>query len=124
MEQKLLIEDNSGDKEFFTIIPNYILNHSTATDQALYLQLKRLAGDGKKNYCYPSYSYLIKKLCIGKKAIKKSLNYLIEHKWIESLGKRQIMTAGGQQWVNAYRINNLWQINSNYYKGGVERDPL
>jgi hypothetical protein len=39
------ILDNSGDKRYFTIVPNYILNHSTAIDQALYLQMKRLAGD-------------------------------------------------------------------------------
>ena len=57
MEQKLLVDDGSGDKEFFTIVPNFILNHSTATEQALYLQLKRLAGDGKKDYCYPSFNY-------------------------------------------------------------------
>ena len=57
---KITIGDSSGDKDFFTIVPNYILNHSTAIDQALYLQLKRLSGDGKKDYCYPSINYLRK----------------------------------------------------------------
>ena len=32
--------DESGDREHFTIIPNYIANHSSAVDQALYFQMK------------------------------------------------------------------------------------
>lgn len=118
------MEDGSGDKDFFTIVPNYILNHSTAVDQALYLQMKRLAGDGKKDYCYPSFNYLGKQLHIGEKALKKSLEYLIFHKWIENLGPRRVHTAGGMQWVNAYRINNIWRLNTDYYKGGAGSDYL
>ncbi len=124
MAQKLLIEDGSGDKDFFTIVPNYILNHSTAADQALYLQLKRLAGDGKRNYCYPSIRYLKKQLGIGEIVIKKSLKYLTDHKWIDSLGKRRVMTGGGMQWVSAYKINNIWPLNTEYYKGVSKSDPL
>ena len=122
-QQKLNIEDGSGDKDFFTIIPNYILNHSTANDQALYLQLKRLTGD-RKDCCYPSFGYLREKLGIGKKALKKSLDYLIEHNWIENLGKRQIMTSGGYQWVSAYRIKDIWKLNTEHFKGGSKRDHL
>ena len=122
-EEKLHIKDDSGDKDCFTIIPNYILNNSTAIDQALYLQLKRLAGDGKRNYCYPSYSYLIKQLHLRRETIKKSLKYLIKHKWIDSLGKRQVMTAGGYQWVSAYQINNIWAMNTEFYKGASQIDP-
>jgi len=123
-QQKLNIDDGSGDKEFFTIIPNYILNHSTSIDQSLYAQLKRLAGDGKKDYCYPSIGYLVKQLKVGKERLKKSLKYLINHKWITDLGKRQVMTGGGYQWVNAYRINNIWKLNMDFYKGGSEQDTL
>lgn len=121
---KISVEDNSGDKDFFTIIPNYILNHSTATDQALYSQLKRLAGDGKKDYCYPSFRYLKKQLKIGDEKIKKSLRYLTEHKWIDNLGKKRVMTRGGMQWVNAYKINNIWKLNADHYKGVLTVDPL
>lgn len=123
MADKINIEDNSGDKDFFTIVPNYILNHSTAVDQALYLQLKRLSGDGKKNYCYPSFRYLQKHLHIGKKSLKKSLEYLIGHKWIENLGKRQMHTGGGMQWINAYKINDIWNLNAEHYRGGSESTP-
>jgi hypothetical protein len=123
MQQKYLIEDWSGDKKYFTIIPNYIANNSSANDQALYFQLKRLAGDTGK-MCYPSINYLQKQLGVRKKAIKTSLDYLIKHEWIEALGKRQVMTAGGRQWVNAYRIKDIWRLNTEYYEGGNESTPL
>jgi len=123
-QQKLNIDDGSGDKEFFTIIPNYILNHSTSIDQSLYAQLKRLAGEGKKDYCYPSIGHLMKQLKVGKERLRKSFKYLINHKWITDLGKRQVMTGGGYQWVNAYRINNIWKLNMDYYKGGSEQNTL
>lgn len=123
-EEKFEFRDGSGDKEYFTIVPNYVLNHSTATDQALYLQLKRLAGDGKRDYCYPSFRYLKKQLGVGEAAIKKSFKYLTEHCWIENLGKRRVMTAGGMQWVSAYKVNDIWKQNVEFYKGVPETDPL
>lgn len=125
MEQKHLnIQDDSGDKDFFTIIPNYIANHSSAIDQSLYFQLKRLAGDGDKNCCYPSFRYLQKQMGVGVKTLRKSFKYLIEHKWIDNLGKKQIHTTGGLQWVNAYKINNIWTLNSQEYKGVSKRTTL
>ena len=116
-QQKLDIDDGSGDKDFFTIIPNYILNNSSSLDQSLYIQLKRLAGDGKRDYCYPSFRYLKKQLKVGETNLKKSFQYLIKNKWIDSLGKRKVRTRGGYQWVSAYRINNIWKLNTAYYQG-------
>jgi hypothetical protein len=117
MEQKFLIEDNSGDKKYFTIIPNYIANHSTANDQALYFQLKRLTDESGKNTCYPSYRYLTKQLGIGLKALRKSIKYLIDHKWIDRIGEKRVKTKGGWQYVSQYKINDIWNLNMSYYQG-------
>lgn len=124
MEQKFLIEDESNDKKYFTIVPNYILNHSTHTDQSVYIQMKRLTDNSGKNVCYPSYKYLMKQCGIGKVKLKKSIEYLIKHKWIENIGKRQIKTKGGWQWVQAYKINDIWKLNIEYYQGGSETEHL
>ena len=123
-QEKLNIDDGSGDKEFFTIIPNYILNHSTGPDQALYLQLKRLAGDKKSNYCYPSFRYLKKQLKVGESSLKKSFKYIIDHRWVDNLGKRRVRTKGGYQWVNSYKINNIWKLNMDYYRGVSSQEHL
>lgn len=119
---KLKIEDESGDRKYFTIVPNFILNHSTAIDQALYLQMKRYAGE--KGKCFASEKTLINQLGIGRNALKKSLKYLIEHNWIEVVGKKPVSTRGGMQNINVYSVVDLWELNINHYKGVSETVPL
>ncbi len=107
---KVKIQDKSGDKEFFTMIPNFILNHSSANDQALYLQMKKRAGESGK--CFTTEQTLMKSLSIGKKAYNKSLNYLLKRNWITFIGT----TKGKTRPIKTYRIENIWHENSEYYK--------
>jgi hypothetical protein len=51
MGNKVKINDESGDHKYFSLLPHYILNHSTAVDQALYMQMKRYAGEGIGGTC-------------------------------------------------------------------------
>ena len=102
---KLNIQDESGDRKYFTQIPNYIANHSTANDQALYFQMKRYAGEDRK--CFATEKTLMKKLGIGKKAYDKSLNYLLEKKWIRFVGT----TEGKTRPIKTYSIVDIWKIN-------------
>lgn len=122
MDEDIIIEDNSGDREFFTIIPNYIANHSTANDQSLYFQMKRFAGE--KGVCFASEKTLRQKMKIGRNALKKSITYLLEHGWIKDNGYRKIMTKGGEQKVKVYSIVNIWKLNNDYYKGVSETAHL
>lgn len=122
MPKKTLdIIDESGDKKYFTIIPNYILNHSTANDQALYLQMKRISGDNE--ICFASKRHFMKQLGIGIKAVNKSLDYLVSHKWIKKAGVKKVQTKGGIQEIQCYKVLDLWEKNINYYKGVVKRTP-
>ncbi len=117
------IKDNSQDKKYFTIIPNYIANHSTANDQALYFQMKRLVGD-EENICYASEKYFKNQLGIGSKALKKSIKYLLDHGWIEHAGIRETMTEGGKQKINTYIVKDIWKMNMEYFQGVSESEPL
>lgn len=116
------IHDDSGDKKYFTIIPNYVLNHSTAVAQALYLQLKRLAGE--KGVAYPSRGWLMKQLGITKPTLLKEFSYLVKRGWIKEIGTAPIKTKGGQQSTKAYKIIDLWDLNNDYYKGVKNNTPL
>ena len=118
----LFLEDESSDKKYFTQIPNFIANHSTAIDQALYFQLKRYAGE--KGTCFASQKTLLEKLGIGQKAFYKSIKYLVDHKWISFAGYKSVVTAGGTQKIKAYRINDIWKMNMEYYQGVAESAPL
>lgn len=107
---RIKIKNNSGDRDFFTIVPNYILNHSTSNDQALYLQMKRYAGEDGE--CFATQETLMKNLGIGKHAYRKSLDYIIKKGWIDFVG----LSGGKTRPIKTYKINNIWQENSNYYK--------
>lgn len=107
---KIKIEDDSGDRRHFTIIPNYIANHSTANDQALYFQMKRYAGE--EGQCFATEETLMSKLGIGEKALHKSLTYLTTRGWIEYVGT----TKGKTRPIKTYRVKDIWKMNSDYYE--------
>jgi len=121
---KIRIQDDSSDRKYFTIIPNYIANHSSANDQALYFQIKKHAGDDGE--CYVSQKTLMEKLDIGDKALKKSFTYLLENNWIKFIGLKDVMTSGGMQKIKSYKVVDIWKMNVNHYesKGVVESTPL
>lgn len=103
------IIDESNDKKYFTIIPNYIINHSSIYEQGLYLFMKRVAGEN--GFYYMTEETTCKQLQIGIKKYRKSLEYLLNHKWIEFVG----MTAGKTRPVKTYKVNDIWKLNTNYY---------
>lgn len=123
MAEHLFLEDDTGDKKYFTIIPNYIINHSTAVDQALYMNMKRYAGEYVNGVCYASEKTLMKNMGIGRHAFKKSIKYILDHKWITLIGKKEINTKGGVQFVSAYKVNDIWKMNTDYYKGVSKSTP-
>lgn len=125
MQHDLGFEDGANDKLYFTMVPNYVLNHSTANDQALYLQMKRFAGEkAGGGLCYATKKKLRDRLGIGKVALAKSIDYLCEHGWITHVGVRKVATRGGSQDVDVYRVNDIWKLNVDFYQGGAETDPL
>lgn len=117
MKEKIIIEDESNDRKYFTMLPNYILNHSTAVDQALYMQMKKVAGENGK--CFLSERKLMDKLGVGEKALKKSIAYLIGRGWIKESGFVIAQTKGGPQKVKAYTIIDIWKLNVEHYEQGA-----
>lgn len=117
---QIRIDDQSGDKKYFTIIPNYILNHSTLYDREVYIQMKRIAGEN--GTCWMSQTNLAKQCGISVNRLKKSLKYLLEHEWIKYVGDKQSTSRGGEQSTKEYVIVDLWQKNANHYDKGVSRN--
>lgn len=118
------ISDESGDKKYFTIIPNYIYNHSTIWDREVYCQMKRIAGEN--GTCWMSQQGLTKQCGISRGRLKKSIKYLIDHDWIEFVNKKEVMTTGGVQEVNEYKVKDLWDLNNSFFqnklKGGSQKN--
>lgn len=88
--------------------------------------MKRIAGED--GTCWASRETLSKQCGISVGRFRKSIKYLITHGWIELLGKKRVVTDGGIQEVNEYRIADLWDTNNSFYKdkykGVPERAPL
>ena len=116
MGDKINLIDDSNDRKYFTIVPNYILNHSTLYDREVYIQLKRIAGED--GTCYASRSSIAKQCGVSVRRLDKSIKYLIKNGWIEFIGKKTIETDGGEQKVNEYRVVDLWKINTDFYDKG------
>ena len=104
------IIDKSGDRKYFTIIPNYIVNHSTVYEQAIYLYMKRVAGE--EGTCWESPINIAKKLGVDPKTVRKHQKRLVERGWIEEVGK-----AGKTKPTIEYKIIDLWELNVRYYAG-------
>jgi len=106
--------DKSGDRKYFTQIPNMIVNHSTAYEQALYLIMKRTAGEGGS--CYASLNFLAEKMGVHKTTISKTINKLLKRKWIEETDKTKV--RGGH--TRTFVIIDLWPRNIKEYESGAE----
>ena len=104
------IEDQSGDKKYFTQIPNMIVNHSTAYEQSLYLTMKRFAGE--KGSCYASLNSLSKKMGVDKKTVAKNIEKLLKRGWIKEVDSKQV--RGGI--VRQFIMVDLWKLNMEMYE--------
>jgi hypothetical protein len=105
-------KNESGDKKYFTQIPNMIVNHSTAYEQSLYLIMKRLAGEGGQ--CFASMNFLAKKMGVDKKSVAKTITKLLARKWIVEAEKTKV--RGGS--VRTFVIIDLWKLNMDNYESG------
>jgi DNA-binding transcriptional regulator YhcF (GntR family) len=107
-QRKSKIIDNSGDRRYFTMIPNYIVNHSSVYEQALYLVMKRIAGE--EGTCWASPITIGKMMHISPNTVRKNLEKLIQRGWIKVIGYK-----GKTKPTKEYEIVDLWKFNVNYY---------
>ena len=112
MQNKFKVIDESGDRKYFTIVPNYIVNHSTPYEQAIYLYMKRVAGE--TGTCWTSAQEIAQKLGCSRNTIAKYRNKLLKRGWIEKVGVKRIGTTS--QPTPEYKIVDLWNLNSQFYQ--------
>ena len=100
--------DESGDKKYFSMIPHYIVNHSTVYEQSLYLVMKRIAGE--EGTCWTSPSKLGKMMGgVSANTVRKYREKLIKRGWIKQIGKK-----GKTKSIDEFVITNLWDLNNKY----------
>ena len=92
---RLFVYDRSGDRKYFTMIPNIIADTAGANDLALYVQMKRIAGE--EGVCWAGTRLLASKMGVARNTVKRSLESLISRQWVEYIGERNLNTPGGRQ---------------------------
>lgn len=102
------VSDDSDDKKYFTMIPNYIVNHSTVYEQAIYLYMKRKAGEN--GTCWVSAKTIAEKLGCSRNAVFKYREKLVERGWIQRIGQR-----GTTKPTDEFKIVDLWALNMEFY---------
>ena len=107
-DDKFKITDKSGDRKYFTIVPNYIVNHSTVYEQAIYLYMKRVAGE--TGTCWESPKNIAKKLGIAPGTVRRYQKALVKRGWIEIAGTHRKTKP-----TIEYRIVDLWELNTKHY---------
>ena len=113
MKKEFKIKDESGDRKYFTQIPNIIVNHSTAYEQSLYLIMKRVAGENGS--CYASLNWLSLKMGVHKTTVANTIKKLLKRDWIKEVCP--VKVRGGQ--VRQFIIIDLWKKNIKEYESGV-----
>ena len=110
MEDKIKIQDESGDRKYFSTIPHYIVNHSNAYEQSLYLIMKRFAGENRT--CWASLNTLSKMMGVHKTTTSKTITKLLKRKWIREI--EPVKVKGGE--VRQFVIVDLWRKAIEFYE--------
>ena len=108
MNKKEKYIDNSGDRKYFAMIPYYIVNHSTAYEQSLYLVMKRIASE--EGTCWASASAIGEIMGVSANTVRKYRDKLINRGWIKCVGKKGITKP-----TYEFEVVDLWQINMDFY---------
>ncbi len=107
-QEKLKIIDNSGDKKYFAMIPYYIINHSSAYEQSLYLVMKRIASE--EGTCWASAITISKIMKVSPNTVRKYRDKLLKRGWIRIIGNK-----GKTKPTYEFEIVDLWKLNMDYY---------
>ena len=100
---------NNENKKYFTIVPNYVIDHSSAYELAVYTYIKRVAGEN--GTCWESANNIGRKLNADPKTIRKYLKILLKKNLIEKVGIRGKTKPSAE-----YKIVKIWELNSAHYQ--------
>jgi hypothetical protein len=75
--------------------------------------MKRIAGENGE--CWIAERNLAKQCGLSRDRLRKSIKYLLEHKWIKFLWKKQ-SNKFDSEGTKVYKICDLWKINLSYYE--------
>ncbi|MBI2051653.1 helix-turn-helix domain-containing protein [Candidatus Roizmanbacteria bacterium] len=113
------IKDASNDRKYFAMIPYFIVNHSCAYEQSLYLVMKRIASE--TGSCWASPQTIAKMMGVAPNTVRKYRKKLEQRGWIRKIGSRPIGRTN--QVTHEYEIVDLWKLNIDFYSQKRKGSP-
>lgn len=110
MENNQQFKDKSGDKKFFTITPNMIINGYSATESGAYTYAKKRAGE--ENKFFESAENTAKRLKISKPTWLKIRDKFVRDKVFRFIGWKQ----GKTHPIKVFEIIDIWGKNVEKYR--------
>lgn len=110
-DDRFKLVDKSGDRKYFAMIPYFIVNHSSAYEQSLYLVMKRIASE--EGTCWASPQTIAKMMGVAPNTVRKYRKKLEQRGWVKKIGSRQIGKTN--QSTYEYEIVDLWKLNVDFY---------
>lgn len=97
---------NNDNKKYFTIVPNYIIDHSASHEKSLYLVMKRLAGES--GTCWASPITLGKIMGVSPNTVRKYRKILAQKAGLKGWPTRQNQA---KRWIqNNRHLGVKWTI--------------
>jgi hypothetical protein len=110
--------DKSGDKKYFTVVPNMIVNGFNAIENGVYLYIKRRAGE--TGQFFETQENACKKMSINLKTFRKILKKFVAEGTIKHIGWKKFKTHP----IKVYEVIDVWEKNKNNYKSNGENRPI
>ena len=117
-KDNIKIIDDSGDRKYFVIIPNCVVNGSGVYERAMYLEMKRFAGE--EGVCFASIRAMAKRMKVTERTVISTIKKLLKRGWIEKDGAKP---TGGRP-ANCYRIVDIWEINKKKYVNKEKKEKV
>lgn len=105
---RFLVTDETNDRKYFTIVPNYILDNLNIYECAVYVLIKRIAGD--TGSCWVSAKKMAEKIGINNRTVLKARKSLLEKGLVKLVGKRGKTHLGDE-----FKVIDIWQKNMSFY---------
>jgi len=109
-EEKQLFKDRSGDREYYTVTPNIIINGYSAVESGVYAYIKKRAGEDGQ--FFETAFNTARALKISKPTYLRIRNVLEKDNRIKFVGWRR----GKTHPVKIYEVVDIWPENIKHYE--------
>lgn len=110
--ERIYVKDETGDRKYFTQIPNIVIAQGKPAEIGFYAAIKRYAGE--TGFCFLSINKLAKEMGSDWRTVDKMLERLCKYGWLKRADKMKV--NGGA--VQTFKMVDIWHENIKFFRKG------